>query len=399
MVKKETLEYQAYKILELWRPEKKIYSASELVDCSDKLFPLFLYLYDKVDELCKNLPKRKNGEVAFVHPVNVVFDLKKAGISDSIVFCVGLIHDYVEEIVDVYKKDNKISSDKRGVRLLDTYEQKVFKELEDDITTFCEKNNMSMEIVAKIIKPSRLLTRHKRHFYYSYIGEMFEFFDEEIKEIALQVKLADRTHNILSIECFSEQERINQCFKNLFLLNNTKKYLIEKYGSDNFLKENIPPIERLFNKCTKATYDAYLTILHLCVNKKIGHVKGIIQLAFKKFSLERKGLTDVTEVDKNEIHPLKLFQGIVLKYDARLHSEWKTFERIKKEEKEYLRLFFSDFKFTDKQLQAVVDYKDAYALKEALARLLYLPDYVVSRFLWTTLTKKGRISKKKKNSH
>ena len=88
-----------------------------------------------------------------------------------------------------------------------------------------------------------------------------------------------------------------------------------------------------------------------------------------------------------------MYQGIVRKYDARLHHERDKFESIKKEELEYCHKFFADYGYEKKQLQAILDYKDAYALKEVVAYLLYQPEFVIHGFLSSELSKKGRIKK------
>ena len=54
-------------------------------------------------------------------------------------------------------------------------------------------------------------------------------------------------------------------------------------------------------------------------------------------------------------------------------------------------MIFADFNFNEEQIKALVDYKDAYALKEVVAYLLYLPEYVVHRFLSSELTEDARI--------
>ncbi len=387
--------YKAYKVLEHWQPVRTVLTPEELADKNDPLYPLFEYLYEKTKQLYTKIPKRKNGEESFIHPLNVVWDLRKAHLhNDVVVLCIGMLHDYIEEVVDLYKKEHSITETKQGKKRLDTYEIQVGKDLEKELVEFCTEQNIDVNIARRISTATKLLTKHKRHFYYKYISQIFSCEDIDLKEIVTQVKLADRTHNILSIECFSGEERLYQCFKNFFILNNAKQFLLQRYGPEVFLtKQN--PTERLFNKCAKATYDAFLTICHLCFHRGIGDAKSMIQLAFKKFAYEKSGLGKVTEIDWKERHPLWLFQGIIWKFDARLHHEWEKFELVKAKEKEYCKLFFSDFHFNDDQIQGVIDYKDAYALKEALARVLYLPNYIVSRFLTSDLTNHGRIKRKK----
>ena len=64
---------------------------------------------------------------------------------------------------------------------------------------------------------------------------------------------------------------------------------------------------------------------------------------------------------------MRLFQGIVRKYDARLHHEWEKFESMKEAEYDYCRKFLQILNLLKKQIMALVDYKDAYSLKEVIA--------------------------------
>lgn len=210
-----------------------------------------------------------------------------------------------------------------------------------------------------------------------------------LKERALQVKLADRMHNILCLDCFDGEERIYQCFKNLFILNNAKKFLLDSQQKGI---KNHAATKKLFKKCCKATFDSFWEICRHS-SKDIAIIQSMLQLAFHKFAIEKKGLQKVTDIDEQEMHPMRLFHAVVRKYDARLHHEYELFEMMKKQEREYCRRFFVNHKFTPQQLQALIDYKDAYALKEVVARLLYDPNYVISGFLAQELSREGRIKK------
>ena len=55
--------------------------------------------------------------------------LKKTWITDGITLCAGLIHDYAEESVDRYRDLNKIKEDEKSIKILDVYEEEVFKAL------------------------------------------------------------------------------------------------------------------------------------------------------------------------------------------------------------------------------------------------------------------------------
>ena len=149
------------------------------------------------------------------------------------------------------------------------------------------------------------------------------------------------------------------------------------------------PIERLFNKCCKATYDAFYTICTLCKEKKeIKEIVPMLQLSFKKFALEQEGVLVVTKMRKNETHLVRLFQGVIRKYDARLHHEWDKFERRVQNEINYCQQFFRDFKFSKEQIHAIIDYKDAYALREIVTYLLYRSEYVIKGFEYSKMFRK-----------
>ncbi len=378
----QTPEYLTFKYLQHWQKENDV---QKLKSSFSDIGPLFSYLLEKSESLYSQLPQRKDGQEAFIHPLNVVLALRDAKISDEITLCVGLLHDYVEEIVDLYRDEHNLDEDGKDIEKLDRYETEVFAGLEKDLVKHTDKTTAKNTIEAL-----KLLTRHKRDFYYRSISNMFQHSHERVKEIAIQVKLADRMHNILSIECFSEEKRNYQCFKNLFILNNAKKYLLENPSRISDSRE-MPSTQLLFKRCAKATYDAYQRLCYLMMKKGIGDTKSMLQLAFKKFALEKEGVWEVTKVDPEETHLMRLFQGVVRKYDARLHHEWEKFESLKEAEYDYCRKFFADFNFSEEQIKAIVDYKDAYALKEVVAYLLYLPNYVIHRFISSELTEDARI--------
>jgi hypothetical protein len=394
----DTPEHIAYSILHHWKPVHQIIPAKKLMNESSPCFPLFNYLYDYTRSMYTKVPRRKNGEDPFIHPINVVrflslSEVAHEKIDDAALIC-GLIHDIVEEKVDIYRKENDIKDDPTGLRLSGNYEKQSLQELQELISTFCSRGVSKTDCPETIVPTVNLLTRYKRHSYYTYVSNIFECKDPAIKERAIRVKLADRIHNVLCIESFNEKERIYQCFKNLFILNNTKKFLIEKYGEEMFTGKVNNVTEKLFNKCIKATYDAFLKICYIETAKGTADVNSMIQLAFKKFALLRRGLNIVTDFNDEEPHPMKLFQGVVRKYDARLHYEWDVWNERLEKELDYVTKFFSEFNFTKEQLQGVVDYKDAYALKEVLTLLLYKPSYFLQKFVASDLSKKGRIINK-----
>jgi hypothetical protein len=387
-------EQEAYRSMDHWLPINQVYTSDFYVNPSRKLFILFDHCYSLTKTLYDSMPKRRNGEKSLMHPLNVIYALKKAGINDPITLSIGLLHDYVEERVDLYKTAQGIKEDAKGIQILDNYEKYVIREFKANLEYFCEKNNLSEAACDVILNTVKLLTRHKRHFYYRSISQIFSYPDDDVRERAIQVKLADRMHNILSIECFDERGRLYQCFKNLFILNNVKTYIFEKYGKDTFLQPHKIPTAQLFTKCASATYDGFLTICNLCGKKDIARARFTLQLAFKKYAYLNKGLTGVTKLDTSETEPVRLFQGVVWKYDSRLHHEWDKFDNIINEEISYCKKFFNELHYSKPQLQAVLDYKDAFALKEVMAHLLYQPKFYISGFTCSELSQKGRIKKR-----
>lgn len=378
--------------LEHWQPIHEILPPDTFLDPQNHYFSFFSALYFKTKKLYRKVPARKDGEDPFIHPLNVIRNLRKAGIADGITLCAGLLHDFIEEEVDIYKGEKKIPKTAAGRALLDKYEEKVFAGFGKEVLDLCAKTKTPPGNCSQVLEALQLLTKHKRHFYYGYISAIFNCPEAALKERALQVKLADRMHNILCVDCFSGEEQIYQCFKTLFILNNVKKYLLDCSDENGPKKSwNLAATKKLFKKCGKATYDAFLIICRESAQKEIALVQAMVELAFHKFSIEKEGLRKVTEINEKEMHPLRLFQAVVRKYDARLHHEYEIYELMRKQEMAYCKRFFADYKFTTEQLQALIDYKDAYALKEVMARLLYDEEYVISGFLAQELSKEGRI--------
>ncbi|MBI2103232.1 hypothetical protein HYT55_05290 [Candidatus Woesearchaeota archaeon] len=377
-------EYRAFQILQHWKATHSIIPAQELVAESDPAFSLFLFLYEKTNKLYETIPQRKNGEAAFIHPINVVLALKEAGISDATTLCAGLIHDYIEEQVDIHKTQKQLSEEGEDAVYLDAIEQQFLQILKQEVEEKSQEAGLTPKTTEEIIAITRLLTRKKRDFYYQSICNLFTCPEQELKEKAIQIKLADRMHNILSIENFSEQERIYTCFKNLFILNNTKKYLAEVRGKEVFSQE-LTPTERLFKRAAKATYDAFLRICEITTEKGIRDIRSMLHLAFRKFAWEKNGVLGVTELAKDELHLMRLYHQVIRKYDCRLRHKMREFRQIRDDEFSYCQRFFADFNFTDAQIQAILDYKDSYSLKEVIGMLLYVPDYVVKRFEYTDM--------------
>ena len=351
-----------------WKAEQRLLKPEQLLSEKKTFFSLFSRIYQLTQKHCQEAPLRKNGEISFIHPMNVVLNLIRAGVTDEITLGVGFLHDVVEDRVDAYKE---MHAERKQ---LEIYRQEAFAELEKELSAYCAPQQGK-----EMIEALRLVTRRRSDTYYTYIAGIFSCPDQRLKEIAIQAKLADRIHNVLCIAHFTEETRIHECFKNIFMLNNVKKYLLDTQGKDFLSKKN--SLERLFTQCCKATYDAFVTICTLAEKKGIESVITMLQLALMKFAFEMGGMWEVTQLNKNETHPLRLYQNVVRKYDLRLRHEQEKFTAMKNDELIYCRKFFAEYNFTDEQLQAIIDYKDAYGLKEAVGRLLYKPRYVLSGFL------------------
>ncbi|GEM_PF-905945 len=372
---KTNKEHRTFLQLQHWSAIKDLKLAEKLVLPLCQESSLFAYLYLKTKKMYHHFPQRKNGENPFLHPLNVVLNLRKAKISDPVTLCAGLIHDIIEETVDSYKKREKIKDQKKDIIKLDAYAEHIFKELHKELVIFCTNKKINLKKAEEIISTTRFLTRHKSDVYYTSINNIFKAPLNLAQKRAIQVKLADRIHNILCIEGFKEEERVFQCFKNLFILNRTKQYLMQKE-----IDENKNEVQLLFKKCGKATYDAFLTICNGAEERGMKNVKSMLQLAFKKYALEKARTFEVFPSNKNETHLMLLYQNIIYKYDLRLHHKWNRFEEVKKEEKIFCERFFKEFIFSQKQIQAIIDYKDAYALKEVMTYLMYLPNYTLKGF-------------------
>ncbi|HLC89161.1 MAG TPA: hypothetical protein VJG49_03930 [Candidatus Nanoarchaeia archaeon] len=379
-------EYRMYKLSEIWLPLKKVPPAADLIRTKNKLI---FYLYKKIKQEYQQFPRRKNGEDPFLHPLNTFYYLQKAGVEDTITLAAGLLHDYIEEKVDLYKRQNHLAEDVKSIRILNDYESKLLAELEQELQQVCKANRLDPVLVKKITAIVSILTRNKRHLYYRSISEIFNCKDEKTKERTIQIKLADRMHNIQTLSSYNEEGKIYQCFKNMFILNNTKMYLLNL--KEKKKKRDLYSLEKLFKKCCKATYEAFLDVCHQSLIHKISRIKTVLHLALKKFAFESGGLWAVTTINVDETHPMRLFRGIIRKYDARLHLEFDRFKKMENSEIDYCRKFFADFNFSDAELQSLIYYKDAYALKEVVARLLYKPKYVISRFGCSELCTRGQI--------
>ena len=173
MIKRNSQTYKSYQRLKHWKSSDIIPPVEVLFDKKDALYPLMVHIYNRTKGFYSRLPKRKNGQDSFIHPVNVVLGLKGAGIKDQITLAAGLLHDAVEERVDLYRDDENIVEDKKGIKILDNYEIKVFEKVEKELKDFCKERKIKSDNVNELISIVKLLTRHKRDFYYKSIFYIF----------------------------------------------------------------------------------------------------------------------------------------------------------------------------------------------------------------------------------
>src|SRR3989344_2631453 len=184
-----TKEYQFYHYLKHWKKEDNLNLLRKL---TSEIGPFFSYWLRKTEELYRLLPLRKDGLNPLTHPLNVILALKQAKVNDEVILTIALLHDYIEEQVDLFRDKNNLAENNSGIRLLDDYEQKCLRQLETELKGMTDEKK-----TRTIIDTLKLLTRHKRDFYYRSISNIFDYHDEKIKETAIQIKLADRMHNIL----------------------------------------------------------------------------------------------------------------------------------------------------------------------------------------------------------
>ena len=197
-------EYGYFEVLRKWTRATNLPELEKSMKKVRSENKFFDYLYKRTKDLYSKMKLRKDGENPFLHPLNLVLNLQRAQIDDEIILCGALTHDYIEEKVDLYKDEKKIDQkSKSGIKILDQYEEKLFVEWEEELVAFAESNSYPINKVHQLISVVKLLTRHKRDFYYRSIADMFTYEDKEIKDMAIQIKLADRIHNILCIFIYS----------------------------------------------------------------------------------------------------------------------------------------------------------------------------------------------------
>jgi hypothetical protein len=325
---------------------------------------------------------RKNGEPAFTHPTNVALILKLAA-AQPYVIAAGLLHDLLEDMLDREKESTGESGPK-----VDSACRARFAE---DVIRIAERSMFPRYIAERLVEITWTLTRHKADLYYKSISGVFTHTDPDVRVAAALVKLADRMHNIQTIENYADDEKLYQCFKNLFILNNAKQLVVETRArrADSRM---VATLEKMFKKNGKATFQAMLCMVHTAhIDDVLFPVVTYLTIALRKFVLEIQGLWKVQDVTLEPGAPVwSLYHGIVRKYDNRLHHEDAEYEAQTESELNYFRSTFASLGLPDDMLRRAIYYKDALALMEVVASLLYREDYVIRGFECSRMCRRGR---------
>lgn len=356
-----------------------------------------LAMYETAASLYASLPRRRNGQAAFAHPTNVALFLVRAHTQAHVV-AAGLLHDVLEDRMDIEK-----GAAAQSPRDLERLELAIRGQLGEAVVRAASRADFPRHIAERVVEVVWTLTRHKADLYYKSISGIFTHADPVIRLAAALVKLADRMHNIQTLENYHEDEQIYQCFKNIFILNNAKQ-LREEMRARLVDPRMAQSLEKLFKKCGKATFQALQRIdrgfggdgradgqVSVPPAASVFDVLTILSLALRKYMLEIKGLWSVTEGRLEPGAPVfHLYHGIVKKYDHRLHHEERAFQRQVKRELAYCRATFADLRLSDDDLHRAIQYKDAIALEEVVASLLYLDRYVIRGFQCSLLCRRNQ---------
>ena len=341
--------------------------------------------YEMSKALYDKMPPRKNGQPAFTHPTNVAWFLTLAQ-TQAYVVAAGLLHDILEDRVDIEKEHGIHDAGQ-----LDLLQSAIRGQFGSAVITASVRSGFPREIAERLVEAVSTLTRHKSDLYYKSISGIFMHTDLDIRLAAALIKLADRMHNIMTIENYKDDEKIYQCFKNIFILNNAKQ--LRNEIRDRFTDERmILSLEKAFKKCGKATFQALHRIDHgQDADAPIFRLVTYLALALRKFNLEFNGLWKVTSAElKTETPVYHLFHGIVKKYDNRLHHEDEKFYAQAQKELDYIARTFAALELDESDLRMAINYKDAMALREVIAALLYHEDYVIRGFECSRICRRGQ---------
>lgn len=383
MFSPESSPRDVYEQMMVWPRQTSPVPVSELVegmaDC-DREFVAGAYAV--AAKLYEGLEVRKNGEQSFTHPTNVAMYLKLALCQPHVVAS-ALLHDVLEDRVDQLKGSTGRTSAELELELRGQFASDVI-----DLALACD---FPRDVAERVVEIVWTLTRHKADLYYKSISSVFNHPDISVRIAAALVKLADRMHNIQTLDNYEDEEKLYQCFKNIFILNNAKQLLIE-VNARNWDRRMLYSLDKMFKKSGKAAFQALLTLSHTAhSDQSVFQVVSYLALALRKFMLERQGLWRVSnEVVRPGAPVWALFDGIVMKYDHRLHHEDRQFDAHVLRELDFMRVTFAPLGLSDAEFRKAIAYKDAMALVEVVASLLYVDDYMIRGFECSQLCKRGR---------
>ena len=377
-----------YEDFMIWQPKTTPVPAAEILEGMEGPDREFVEAaYAMAEALYLDLPPRKNGEPAFTHPTNVAMFLKH-GLAQPHVVAAGLLHDVLEDRADL---DRRSHDPEEMDRLLSG----IRAQFATAVVAASDRALFPRDVAERVVEIVWTLTRHKADMYYRSISCIFNHYDTSVTMGAALVKLADRMHNIQTIENYADDEKLYQCFKNLFILNNAKQ-LRNEVRSRRVDPRMVATLDRMYKKSGKAAFQALLRIQQTGPNDPIFDVLTYLALALRKFVLEIEGLWKVTHSELKPGAPVwNLYHGIVEKYDHRLHKEDEKYEAHVTNELAYCQATFEPLGLSDGDLRRAIFFKDAMALAEVIGSLLYKDDYVIRGFECGRLCRRGRDCLKK----
>lgn len=336
------------------------------------------------ERLYARMPPRKNGEPAFTHPTNVAMFLKLAQCQPHVI-AAGLLHDTIEDGLEL--EHGKV----RDPVVLDNLMTGIRATFAREVIEASSRTGFPRDVAERVVDVVWTLTRHKAELYYRSISAIFNNTDQSVRLAGALVKLADRMHNIQTIENYPEPDKLYQCFKNIFILNNAKQLRIEMEGR-HMDARMVFSLSKLFKKSGKATFQALLRIQQGArADDPIFELVTYLALALKKFTLELKGLWTVVHPDLAAGSPVyNLYHGMVEKYDHWLHHEMTDYRAHVARELAYCRETFEALRLSDDDLVRAIRFKDAMVLAEVVASILYFDAYVIRGFECGKLCRRGR---------
>jgi hypothetical protein len=367
----------------IWVPLRCPVALAQLTEgCSGEDERFIALAYRLAEVFYSGQKPRNNGEPAFTHPTNVGLILKLAAAQPHVI-AAGLLHDLLEDMLDCEKEKTGQSGP--------AVEAACRARFAEDVIRIAERSMFPRHIAERVVEVTWTLTRHKADLYYKSISGVFTHTDPDVRVASALVKLADRMHNIQTIENYRDEEKLYQCFKNLFILNNAKQLVVETRAR-RVDPRMVATLEKLFKKNGKATFQAMLRMAHSSnIEEALFPLVTYLAIALRKFVLEIQGLWRVQDVALEPGAPVWcLYHGIVKKYDNRLHHEDAEYNRQTESELNYFRTTFASLELPDDQLRRAIYYKDALALMEVVASLLYREDYVIRGFECSRMCRRGR---------